>query len=629
MALHSAADRRWLGPTRFRTALDEIQSYLGLAPLPTTGVGSKAALELLRATQRVRVTQSAKALPLVLGTMVLLVIDLWNVLQPITPLFVWIGLLLSTTVLRSVVCRHIASHLETADAALLDKFERQLFVIGFANSLFMGSAFWIVAGPEKATFDVTMASCLYAVGAMINASVKPRQFPWFLAANLGQCILFYLGLTTGTLEPFRCGLVVTIGVLVVGAGAANGENFESSFRMREENAHLVQELNREKQTIEHALARAKEAAASQSRFLAAASHDLRQPLHALNLYLGPLQKHLTDETAIHMLQQIVECSDVLGEQLNGMLDISQLDAGGVEVDPEHFRLDRMLGRVVEGVRFDAEQRGLSLTVNAAPLLAYADPVLLERVVRNLVDNAIRYTERGSVIVSATRDGSRIRVAVADTGPGIAEADCARIFEDFVQLHNPSRLRSRGVGLGLANVRRLDQLMDLRLELHSRVGEGSTFTFWVPEGTREAENESKHAGYASLTTAPAEGLTVWALEDDPNVANALEMHLKSLGCSVVMGACRDELEAELSESAQWPALALIDDMLAGSETGLQIASWLCSVMPSERSPRERIMVLTGNSDPTRLEEIRRSGFRLLQKPLRPGELEAVLARLPRA
>jgi two-component system, sensor histidine kinase len=613
---------------RRAAALTRLSELMGLAPLPASGSGSKAAIELLRATLRIRVQQSFKVLPLLPGTLVLLAVDLWEVLDPITPLLIWMSAMLGLTAVRAGLCKYVARRLDTASPAQLHRFEVLVFCSGLTNSLCVGSAFWIVAGPERATSDISLASCMYAVGSMINSSVQTRPFVWFIGANMGQGILFSLGVFSSEFDPFRCGMSVTVLVLLIGFGMANGESFARSFRMREENAQLVQQLNREKQTVEHALARAKEAVASQSRFLAAASHDLRQPLHALNLYLGPLQKYVTDEAAVHMLQRIIECSDVLGEQLNGMLDISQLDAGGVEVEARDFSLDRMLKRIVEGVRFDAEQRGLSLTLQAGNARAYSDPVLLERVVRNLVDNAIRYTERGGVEVTATREGPRIRVAVADTGPGIAEADCARIFEDFVQLHNPNRLRSRGVGLGLANVRRLDQLMDLRLQLHSRVGEGSTFTFWVSEGTSEAEGEPKQSPPAKAAPALAVGLTIWAVEDDPSAAAALEMHLKSLGCTTLLATCRSDLEQAALERDGWPDLALVDDMLGGSQSGLQIAQWLQSSMPAHPNPRERILVLTGNSDPERLDEIRRSGFRLLQKPLRPGELETVVARLAR-
>jgi CheY-like chemotaxis protein len=253
-----------------------------------------------------------------------------------------------------------------------------------------------------------------------------------------------------------------------------------------------------------------------------------------------------------------------------------------------------------------------------------DPVLLDRVVRNLLSNAVRYTDSGEVVLTAAVDGDRVRISVKDTGPGIAEEDSGRIFEDFVQLGNPARARARGVGLGLANVRRISQLMNLDLQLQSQMGRGSEFIFWIPR----VEEPPLVTDLQEVQNPPQDALEVWAVEDDPNVSTALELQLRTLGCRTTMACCDQEVR-QLAGQGRLPQLVLIDDMLEEGCSGLEIAQWLRSERLAEDPDKTQIVLLTGNADADRLETIRRSGFRLLQKPLRPGELKSLLVRVSSA
>lgn len=579
-------------------------------------------VELRRATQAIRSAQSTKALPVVVVCVGLLVLDLWSIV-PKTRLLIFACLLVSTAVIRAVVCQRIEKRVDVASAGDLDRQELRLFWTALLNSGAMGAGFWLVAGSEEATLDITLASCLYAIGAMVNASVEPRPFIWSIGANLGQGILFALGLGP-RFDPFLGFMLLGLFGLLASFGRVNGKNFRRSFRMREANVFLVKQLNEEKRVVERALERARGAAKEQGRFLAAASHDLRQPLHALNLYLDPLRRQVAGTQAERTVERIIESSDLLGEQLNSMLDLSRLDAGVVEVDRQVFSIGRLLNRICEDSRADAEEKGLQLRSIVEEANVYTDPVLMDRVVRNLLSNAIRYTEGGSVVVAADLHEKQIRVSVRDTGPGVPAEDRARIFEDFVQLENPGRLRSRGVGLGLSSVRRIDQLLDLELQVHSQVGKGSDFIFWVPRA------ESAHVHQAREELNPPvrslKGMNVWAVDDDENVADALTLHLRAMGCRALVVPSRRDLEREWNKNHAVPDVVLIDDMLDGQDSGFDIACWLIEEMPSHFAEQKRLILLTGNSDPARLEQIRARGFRLIQKPMRAGQLEALLGHL---
>ncbi len=577
-------------------------------------------LELIRATQEVRTAQSARSFPILIGCITLLWFDLYNIVPNRPALFGFGVALLATGVIRTIVSKMISRGLRTATPDQLASNESWLFWTAVANSTAMGSGFWLVAGPPQATFDISLSSCIYAIASMVNASVRARSFYFSITANMGQGLLFALVLGP-EFQPFLAFLLLAVYGALTGFGGDNERRFAESFRMRETNNRLIRQLATENRVVEHALARAHEAAEQQGKFLAAASHDLRQPLHAMLLYLDPLRQQLKGQSTEKIVDRLIDSADLMASQLNDMLDLSKLDAGAVKVHKTTLSLVAFLERLAADTEPSAKQKGLRLVCELCDVEVSSDPVLLDRVVRNLLSNAVRYTESGEVVLKASEDGDRIRISVKDTGPGIAEEDAGRIFEDFVQLENPARARARGVGLGLANVRRISQLMHLDLQLQSKVGQGSEFIFWVPRVREPLLLEEIKGGQE----APETGIEVWAVEDDPNVSTALELQLRTLGCRPKMACCDDDLR-RLAEGGALPQLVLIDDMLEEGCSGLEIAEWLRSERLSNSPDATQIVLLTGNADLERLEEIRQSGFRLLQKPLRPGELKSLVARV---
>lgn len=580
-------------------------------------------LRLIRETQHVRVHQSHRALPLVLGTGLIYIIALWDE-APRLNLVVWTSLILASAILRVVVCRYIEQRVETASLDQLNRFERGLFWTSILSTSLVGSGFWWVCleGSDTAVFAVTLLCCIYAIGTTVNSSVQFKGFPTLLVTNLGQGILFISGVG-GEPQLAVAAALSAILLLLIGFGRENSRIFSESIQIRAENVALVGQLNDEKKTVEQALASAREANDAKSRFLAAASHDLRQPLHAISLFLGSLSPLVTGDTAKQIMQRTNETLNVLKEQFDGLLDLSRFDAGGVQVDLSEFQIDTLLQRVIEGERPDAEQKDLRLDLDASPVMVYSDALLIERVINNLVSNAIRYTEKGSISVSAKVEDGAVHVSVTDTGPGIAAPDRKRIFEDFAQLHNPGRRRDQGTGLGLAIVRRIDQLLGLSLLVSSKPGVGSKFDFQLPLSSAHATSSPAPARQKS-EVEPAgqyDGFRVWAVEDDRDVGEALTMQLQSWGCDVILTSSRSGVERAYKKSSTWPDLILIDDMLGTEESGLDLARWM-----NEHVPRERIVMITGNVDLSRLRQLRNSDFQILQKPTSPDDLRRIIAVL---
>ncbi len=381
------------------------------------------------------------------------------------------------------------------------------------------------------------------------------------------------------------------------------------------------ELQIARDAANEASAAAREANLAKSRFLAAASHDLRQPLHALMLFLGSLESHVHGDEARTLHRRVTFTAGVLEDQFNSLLDLSKFDADVVKPEPTVFRFDVLLNELKQEIEPQARQKGLALAVSAPAATVQTDMLLIERLLRNLLSNAVRFTERGSVTVICESTSAGLRVAVVDTGPGIAPEDQDKVFGEFVQLDNPARRRGNGVGLGLAIARRISNLLGVELMLTSAVGLGSRFEFVIP--TVQAPAKANCATDDSVQIEDQEvtvaGCRVLIVDDDPLVCEAMSQQFQAWGVEAMFVESLEEVRAIVRAGAPID-VALIDDMLGKAESGLEIARWLAA-----ESPGLRISILTGNTRPERLAELRQSGLPVLLKPLPPHRLRDILAR----
>ncbi len=587
-------------------------------------------LRLSRASQAMRSHQSHRVLPLVLLIGVTFCYALWDD-APRLNLVVWTVLTAISAIVRILVCRQIEKSIEQADEATLARNERLLLWSALCNTVIVGSGFWWVglAGSERAIIAVTLLSCMYGIGTTVNSSVHYPPFPYILAGNMAQGVLFHSGLGTQT-EPATLIIYMSIIFVLLVFGKENARVFGESIKIRVENLYLVRQLAQEKQEVESALRVAQEANESKNRFLAAASHDLRQPLHALSLFHGSLSMEIQSERGQQLMNRIDETTSVLRDQFNSLLDLSRFDAGGVDPEPKPFRIDELIHRVAETNRPLAEAKSLNFIVDAPIAQVCTDELLLERVLQNLISNAIRYTTSGSIslsasIVAATDADSGeqdVEIKVEDTGVGISTEDQKRIFEDFTQLQNPERRREQGVGLGLAIVRRIDQLLNLRLSLQSEADRGTCFTLRLPKLSGEIELSESHATRPrSRAGTGFESFEVWSVDDDRRVREALTMQLTAWGCTVESFDSAQTVQDYAETTDRLPDLLLLDDMMEGGARGLELAEHFGESMASER-----IVLVTGNTDRERMAQIRASRFQMLQKPVQSNALEHLIAQL---
>jgi len=388
-------------------------------------------------------------------------------------------------------------------------------------------------------------------------------------------------------------------------------NAELDQRVAQKSAQLMHNMEQ----LERARAKAEEASRAKSRFLAAASHDLRQPLHALGLFATALLGEVSLTRPRELVGKISRCVDALEKMFAELMDISRIDAGTVAVGWSSFALQGMFDRIETDFMPLAREKGLRLRVRPTPEWTRSDPLMFERILRNLVANAIRYTGRGGVLVACRRRGETLWIQVWDSGIGIAETERERIFDEFYQVGNPERDRNKGIGLGLSIVRRLADLLDEVVELRSVPGRGSVFqlrTPRVPAGSPAPASASP--GVFDYTH-----LTVALLEDDPLVREAMASLLERNGMEVTSGADSQELLGVLERTGERPDLIVADYQLRGGESGVG------AIRVVRRTCGESIpaIMVTGQTSKDHLAEAIASGFPLLRKPVQGGKLLALI------
>jgi signal transduction histidine kinase/CheY-like chemotaxis protein len=362
-----------------------------------------------------------------------------------------------------------------------------------------------------------------------------------------------------------------------------------------------------------------EANQSKSRFLAAASHDLRQPVTAIGLLVGMARERTQDAALGGLLDRVQAAAKALEVLLRGLLDLSRLETEAAKPKPEPVALQPLFDGIGAHAQSAAADKGLRLRLRPTSHVVQSDPVLLEQVLRNLVDNAVRYTQRGGVLVAARAQGDgSVRVQVWDSGCGIAPQDQARIFEAFVQLGNPGRDRSQGQGLGLAIVRRAVDLLGHPLALRSQPGTGSCFTIVLP---RAPAHGPVPPAPTPAQARPLAGQVVWLLEDNEAIREALGERLRDWGAQVRLHACVAELAQSLSPGTPCPDLLVTDHRLPDGNALGAIQRAQAHFGPL------RTVVLTGDSTFADRAALEAMGIPVLIKPLPPTMLLQHLAGAP--
>lgn len=497
---------------------------------------------------------------------------------------------------------------------------------GRIYTLTVGSAgcVWGAAGvimfvPDSVPHQALLSLILFGIagtGAIALSAYRPSLYalipatliPFILRAlSIGQAESIYLALP-GVIFLFSA---LTFGVRM---NRAISHSIEKQY----ENLDLVEQLSQQKAVAEAARSQAEAANRAKTQFFAAASHDLRQPLHAMGLFASSLADKVKDPDALNIVHSINASVGALEGLFNELLDISKIDAGVIKPCLEHFPVARILERLRMDFEHTAREKGLRLVVRDCGLHLHSDPILLERILRNLVTNAIRYTLAGGVLVACRRHGEQLSLEVWDTGIGIPEEERDRIFEEFYQLANPERSSKKGLGLGLSIVKRLCRLLGYDIALASRVNRGSVFRFRVPIGvapTKPAQSTPTVArGPGSL-----DGALIVVVDDEDAIVAGMKVLLTGWGAEVIACSSGEEAMAQVEQAQRVPDLLVVDFRLQNYVTGIDVVAHL----------RERFgpdipgILVTGSTAPEHIEEAKANDLHLLLKPVMPAKLRTLI------
>jgi signal transduction histidine kinase/CheY-like chemotaxis protein len=364
---------------------------------------------------------------------------------------------------------------------------------------------------------------------------------------------------------------------------------------------------------------AEQASIAKSRFFAAASHDLRQPLHSLGLFTSALDEHLNSPQARETARNIRESITALQSLFDALLDLSRLDAGIVTVQARNVDVQALFDRLAREFHAEAVERELRLRFVPTRAVVRTDPLLLERILTNLVANALRYTEHGGVAVGVRRRGDRVAIEVCDTGVGIPPDKQALVFEEFYQVSNPGRDRSRGLGLGLAIVQRLARLLEHPLSLRSVPGRGSCFSIELPlaQGPADARGEEM----PTIHDEALRGVRVLVVDDDMMVREGTAALLRQWRGEPHTAASGSEALLALDEGFV-PDVMIVDLRLGGAQDGIDVIESLRRRLGHEVPA----LLVSGDTGAVELLRVRSSGIPLLTKPVAPSKLRSVLLAL---
>ena len=358
---------------------------------------------------------------------------------------------------------------------------------------------------------------------------------------------------------------------------------------------------------------------AKSLFLASASHDLRQPLNAMQMYIAALKSKVKDDEILTIVEDINSVSASTARLLNALLDVSELEVGAIKPRYEDFPINNIFTSIFQSFAPLAKDKNLQFRIVPSNITVKSDPDLLERILGNYMSNAIRYTKAGSVMIGCRRRGNMVSIEVWDTGCGISEDQMPNIFEDFYQIENKERDRSKGLGLGLALAKRLSISLNHSIEFKSTLGGGSCFSVLVAIGEQKS-SEVKLDVIPNIMDLT--GAKVLLIEDDTDVLKATIQLLESWGCIVEAGRDQDEIKDIIrSSSFQLPDIIVADNRLPGA-SGIDIVKLvrqeLGAIIPS--------VIVTGDVERSHVQSITEKGFPVLLKPIQPAKFRAILSHL---
>jgi len=565
----------------------------------------------------------ATANPGVMHTLLVLIVGwmYWGIAEH-NSLLLWLGVMLFISLGRlAIVQVFVARAPGDEDIAWWDRiYLASVFVTGVA----WGAAGFLLYPPDNAVYQVALAFVIGGISSSATASLAARQIAVVLAvcpALLIAASRFLFDATGGHLEMSVL-LLLYLAVLL-NIGRAMHRQIIDVLSLRFENQNLVRSLESSVSELEVARGVAEQSSRAKTRFLASASHDLRQPVHAMILFVSALaRRQAEDAQSQDLVAKIDKSLDSVKGLLDSLLDISKLDAGIVHVRQERLDARALLDQVVNEFAGEAEGKSLHFRAAGQSTFVNTDLVLLGRVVRNLTANAIRYTDKGGVLIAVRKRGNTARIEVWDSGIGINDEDQQEIFQEFFQLRTVSDDQQGGLGLGLSIVQRTCDLLQCNLQVISALGRGSRFVVTLPLAADQTHTPVRADPGAAEVVMRDDQAHILLVEDDPLSADAMKGLLESWGYKCALAERLDAVAGAMAALEGRVDLVISDYRLPDGETGDVAAAEIRSQL-GEEIP---VLVVTGDTGPDRLSDLRGTGFDLLHKPVQPAELRAIVRHL---
>lgn len=561
----------------------------------------------------------------------------WMMYTIVQPMALWIWLAIHIATLGGIFIS-LRTGMDKADDPYTKA--RWLMVCMAGIGITWGSLVWVCllfGKPEAMVYTTAIVGGITSGALGLGGALFPAYLAYLLPsvgmvglgfAVLGGPVFTPLVFLTTLYFGFTCVLARNAEEAIYQSILLQLENTGLVHRLRLESAQSQQALQTAqtaKLDAEKAQTLAELANADKSKFLAAASHDLRQPLHAMGLFLEALSRSDMSAQQLTVLDHAHSASTAASEMLTTLLDFSRLEAGVVKSQPKAFLLQPMISKLEQEFGLQADARELVYRTRDTTLAAMADPNLTDLVLRNFISNAIRYTDMGGVLVACRLRGNAVVVEVWDTGIGIAHDHHAEVFKEFHQLGNPERDRRKGLGLGLAIVERISDAMNAQVTLRSQPGRGSVFRLWLPLYAGVVIHDREN----NIINKSLKGMRVLVIDDEEPVRLGMQELLDSWGC-----VCHtaDELSSALKCVALLPMTEQPDVILAdyrlreGATGGQAIAALRAYLTMRGHEPVVPAIIITGDTAPERLREARGTDAGVLHKPVSASALQQALLQL---
>lgn len=499
----------------------------------------------------------------------------------------------------------------------IDESNVRMWLIMFCISLGVTNLVWAAAfpqfiAPNSPSLVVIVMFCFFTIIASGIGTLSVYMPAFFShGVPLVSVLATYFFMQSGP-NDVAYGLAVLLFYFVAALLAKTGnKDMQTLMRLQIEKQEIAEELEQKKELAE-------QASLEKDRFLAAASHDLRQPLHSASLLLSSLSRYVKEPPAVDILNDTKNAIKALNHSFSSLLDVSKLDAGVVTPQLQHISIANILQKLAKEYLPRAQQKGLELVIEESQCTIYSDKALTERILRNLLSNAIQYTDSGSITITSYTEGGQVEIKVADTGPGIAAEQQALIFSEYYQVNNPERDRSQGFGLGLSIVKRLAILLGGKIRLESTEAQGSAFTITLMEGQA---SKVVTAPTSAIDLSKFNNLKVLVIEDDSEVRKAIKTVINGWNCSVLLSESSDEAIRLMNEEDFIPELILADYRLRNNQTGVEAIE----KVRDELNNQIPAIIITGDTSPKRIKEASNSGFQLLHKPVAAPVLRAAMQK----